>query len=413
MDDDWADVLDAHTPPLKPAPTGMTPDVNLCPTATATNDLLLPPPTVKPNPSSPALFLPVGVPAAPARGGSKTSDEPTGSTTPGSEDTPPGPAPGVPVEVPAPDDAPGPMPDPGTLSPSRNPPPPSPSQVPTLPGATPAPEFDARPPLHPTSANEGPNRLLVVGGLAALVVAGIWALLAGGEPGPPPASETTLVAAGATTPAPDPAAVAPVDANLTDTPKLRPHAPDDPTPEPESESKPEPEPAPAGPPTDGSPKTVEDLVQAFELATSAYKLESTPESQRALILAACDLVRGGPARRAYRTLASEEARTQVRTHCSERGVDLTLRTRDDTAPELLAQGRAAFAAGDTARANVLARKSQRLNRSPDAVLLMGRSSCKLGDAKMARYAASQLRLKVRKTLAAECQANGIDLPTGA
>ena len=158
LDEGWGDVFGASTVPIKPAssPAGAAPLAAVVP--------IVPKPLTPANELSPAVVpsKPPGVPTAlPDRAGEINSP-------PSSEESP-----GVPIEVPAPADAPAAMPGPIQVvsSPTPSPAPrrPLPSEVTTLPGqVTPAvPAVSVRP-QEPTG---GSSALLVASALSALSAA--------------------------------------------------------------------------------------------------------------------------------------------------------------------------------------------------------------------------------------------------
>ncbi len=124
-------------------------------------------------------------------------------------------------------------------------------------------------------------------------------------------------------------------------------------------------------------------------------------------LAACELGDGASARAAFRRLAGPPVRTEVFRHCGRKGVDLRAKGDGPTPGELLAQARRAVAAGDDAKALELARASNRMRRSADALLLMGTTSCRGGDGPAAADLLRHLARDSQRELISACAAAGV------
>ena len=66
--------------------------------------------------------------------------------------------------------------------------------------------------------------------------------------------------------------------------------------------------------------------------------------------------------------------------------------------------------GDPAQAYEIARDANRTKRSAVALELMGTSACKMKSVEKAAYVAGLVGAEARQRIAAECTANGVELP---
>jgi hypothetical protein len=172
------------------------------------------------------------------------------------------------------------------------------------------------------------------------------------------------------------------------------------------------EPAPAEPDEpdeDASVIVVERDDTEYRAAAAEYEATGSQASLLAMTTAACALGHGPKARAAFRKLVGRALRSQAMEACQAAKVDVTSTVDGYTGPELLAQARAALAAGDIQAAFDKAHASNKVERSSEAVLVKGLAACKLGDGEQAERLLPHVTAKSRPRLVAGCREAGIEL----
>ncbi len=289
----------------------------------------------------------------------------------------------------------------------------APSQVPTAPVPVVPVRRAQTGPIH--AAAPAPRRALgawlAVGaalGTVLSIVALVW-VMSSSEPAPGSAPDEPAKAPAADAKAPPDE---PGDAGASPArPAPAEPAPAEPTPaEPTVPPEPTPSDAIEAPPADERAViTVTRDRSAYERAAAEHARTGSPSSLLAMAIAACELDEGPRARAAFRKLVGRAARTKAMVTCRAAGVDVTSTVDGYTGGELLAQARAALAAGDAKTALDKAHASNKVERSSEAVLVKGLAACSLGDADQAQRLLPHVSVKARARLVEGCAAQGITL----
>ena len=137
-------------------------------------------------------------------------------------------------------------------------------------------------------------------------------------------------------------------------------------------------------------------------AAAQYETTNDQESLEMMATSACAMDDGVKARSAFRKLVGGDRRSRVMVDCRERGVDVSAKGDGPTPAEMLRQGERALAAGDAEKAEELARDSNRMERSQDAILLTAVAACARGRVDRAVSLRRHLSSENRKTLKARC-----------
>jgi hypothetical protein len=283
----------------------------------------------------------------------------------------------------------------------------APSQVPTAPVPVVPVRRAQTGPIH--AAAPAPRRALgpwlAVGaalGTVLSIVALVW-VMSSSEPAPESAPDAPAKAppdepgdAGASPARPEPTPAEP--------------APAEPAPAEPAPAEPAPSDAIEAPPADERAViTVTRDRSAYERAAAEHARTGSASSLLAMAIAACELDEGPRARAVFRKLVGRAARTKAMVTCRAAGVDVTSTVDGYTGGELLAQARAALAAGDAKAALDKAHASNKVERSSEAVLVKGLAACSLGDADQAQRLLPHVSVKARARLVEGCAAQGITL----
>ncbi|MEM6993158.1 MAG: hypothetical protein AAF721_21775 [Myxococcota bacterium] len=189
-------------------------------------------------------------------------------------------------------------------------------------------------------------------------------------------------------------------------PELAAEDPDEPTVEPTDEPAAEdpPKPAPSGTVdvSDGAPAIDPGAAERYDKAAALYAETPSQELLETMALAACAMDDGVKARSAFRKLKGGDVRKRVMIACRRSSVDLTAKGDDPTPAALVRAARRALAAGDHAKALELARKSNRIERSQDAVFVTALAACAAGDLEKAISTRRHLGKARKKQLAERC-----------
>lgn len=137
-------------------------------------------------------------------------------------------------------------------------------------------------------------------------------------------------------------------------------------------------------------------------AAAQYETTNDQESLEMMATSACAMDDGVKARSAFRKLVGGDRRSRVMVDCRERGVDVSAKGDGPTPGEMLRQGERALAAGDADKAEELARDSNRLERTQEAILLTAVAACAGGRVDRAVSLRRHLSSANRKTLKARC-----------
>lgn len=137
-------------------------------------------------------------------------------------------------------------------------------------------------------------------------------------------------------------------------------------------------------------------------AAAQYESTNDQESLEMMATSACAMDDGVKARSAFRKLVGGDRRSRVMVDCRERGVDVSAKGDGPTPAEMLRQGERALAAGDADKAEELARDSNRLERTQEAILLTAVAACAAGRVDRAVSLRRHLSSANRKTLKARC-----------
>lgn len=191
---------------------------------------------------------------------------------------------------------------------------------------------------------------------------------------------------------------------------------------------PAPAPAPAptqppeSPPLEGTPTELlaaaataleeQRFDDAHALASRAWESEHDNAAVRVMALAACEMKDGALARAAFRKLKSPPIRTEVYTLCRARAVDVRANVSGYTPGELLVKARRELDRGEHDRAYELARSSNKLSHSSDALALMATCACHEHDAADARHLVDLLPGARKREVLDACKAAGTDLTAG-
>lgn len=137
-------------------------------------------------------------------------------------------------------------------------------------------------------------------------------------------------------------------------------------------------------------------------AAAQYESTNDQESLEMMATSACAMDDGVKARSAFRKLVGGDRRSRVMVDCRERGVDVSAKGDGPTPAEMLRQAERALAAGDADKAEELARDSNRLERTQEAILLTAVAACAGGRVDRAVSLRRHLSSANRKTLKARC-----------
>lgn len=156
--------------------------------------------------------------------------------------------------------------------------------------------------------------------------------------------------------------------------------------------------------TDDAAAPVADTDEAALAQDGTDTAEPSPVEQ---IVAACQERDGVGARRRFRALRGSEPRREALAGCQEYGIDLNADTAGPTAGEYLQMAEAAYAEGAIARAYLLARNSSRQERTTDALMLMGKAACDLGETDKVDHVHGMLMPKDKRKLQRYCVRKGV------
>lgn len=149
----------------------------------------------------------------------------------------------------------------------------------------------------------------------------------------------------------------------------------------------------------------------YQRAVQAYAQSHSQEDLATVAIAACANQDHEAAHGAFRKLVGKDLRSQVVVRCRNVDIDVasSVQRSRATADELVVRAEEALGRGETVRAYKMARASNRRKRTAEAILLMGRASCALGNPTEARSLLRHLSTEERATLVAHCKTTGIEL----
>lgn len=151
------------------------------------------------------------------------------------------------------------------------------------------------------------------------------------------------------------------------------------------------------------------LRAAYDDAVRVFEETHSQEALARVASSACTMNDHPAAYAAFRKLVGKELRSQVVIRCRDVGIDVTVAAHRRSPEELVAMAEDALGRGETLRAYKMARVSNRRQRSPEAIVMMGRAACALGNPTEARALLRHLQPEERTALTEQCKAAGIDL----
>jgi hypothetical protein len=128
-----------------------------------------------------------------------------------------------------------------------------------------------------------------------------------------------------------------------------------------------------------------------------------------MVASACQMDDGVKARSAFRKLRGGEQRARLMVSCRKRQIDVRAKGDGPTAPELVRKAKQALESGDAAAAVELARTSNNMERTQEAILLLGRAHCELEQVEDARALLRHLPVEAQPELETLCRERGVEL----
>lgn len=155
--------------------------------------------------------------------------------------------------------------------------------------------------------------------------------------------------------------------------------------------------------------TAPELQAAYDRALETYRATRSREALAEMTTLACEMQDHATAYNAFRKLKGKELRSEAVVRCRNVDIDVRSSVPRSTAQELIARAETALAQGHAERAYKMALGSNRRKRTSEAILLMGRAACALGNSAEARTLTRHLNAEESGQLADECRSAGIEL----
>lgn len=237
---------------------------------------------------------------------------------------------------------------------------------------------------------------------------------AAGQPAPPKSEPQAEPAADPEAPEPGAAEPDQPDEPQQPDPEAEPEAEPGTQPEPEAEpeAEPEPEPGPVGDAslTDARSKQDSDPDRAYELAAAVYDRhdsdEVDTEALEVMVYTACLIPDGKLAREAFRKLTGKAGRRRVIDHCADEKIVVWSNEKGYTKGELARMAAKIYEKGDYEKAYDLARDSYKKKANKEAMVVMGKAACKLGNSQKAKLALAGIPQDEKEDVRSVCAESG-------